>query len=128
MPVRGHLRNRAFRAYKRFPSPSNLERLLQRKTDFLNLNDELYATYVKSQAELARTDPKKFWRFVNERRRSGGILSLVVFNEQVTRTPQASADIFATNFSTLYNNNPVPTDSAYGLFSERITSCSTTPE
>ena len=96
-------RNRVFRALKRNPTPANLERFLTRRKEFLQLNDELFSGHLYSQAELAKSDPRKFWRLVNNRRRGGSVPPSVSYLGARSSNAEESVDLFASFFHSVFS-------------------------
>lgn len=96
-------RNRAFRAYQRYPSNGNLSRFLMYRDSFLKLDADAYRSYLSSQADLLKKNPAKFWRMIKSGRSTGGIPRLMRYNNIETTNAKATSDLFASFFKTVYS-------------------------
>lgn len=57
---------------------------------------------------LIRSEPKKFWKIVNNRRSTGGIPRLVKHNNKVATNMNSAVELFAEHFESVYTDTPAP--------------------
>lgn len=100
-------RNQAFKSYKRNPTHDNLNRFAQYRDYYLKLNATLYRCHLSSQAELIKSDPRKFWRLVKPRRSTGGIPRFMRYGEEVADETGKNTQSFASHFESLYSKDVV---------------------
>lgn len=61
-----------------------------------------YANYVSKYATKLKSDPKTFWRFVNEKRKINGIPTSMSLNDKHGESPKDVANLFAEHFESVY--------------------------
>ena len=88
---------------------SSVRRELHAKT---KSNYHLYLLGIKNQI---KSDPKKFWQFVNNKKKTNNFPTQMTYNNHTASDPTTICDIFAIFFQTVYKK-PKPCD----------TSCDTT--
>lgn len=73
-------------------------------------NRFLYRRYViRTQASL-RKNPKRFWWFVNSKRKEVGLPKSVHLGEQIASSELDKCQLFAKHFKSTFNNNPATSD------------------
>lgn len=114
-------RNRAHRAYRKWPTFENFTRFMQYRDSFHQLNATLYRSYMMSQAELIRRDPKKFWKLVNDRRKTSGVPSNLRYGDNVGSDSSSSVNLLADYFQSVFSNSPGNIKPPHGPGQERVT-------
>lgn len=100
-----NVRNRAYKklctARKSNPDadPSKFEEAQDR---FAEVNREEYEEYIKNIGVSLKSDPKRFWNFVNNKRKSNGLPCKLNYNEISATTDSDKANLFADFFSSVY--------------------------
>ncbi|XP_055604927.1 uncharacterized protein LOC129753156 [Uranotaenia lowii] len=63
-----------------------------------------YRRYVdRTQSELRR-NPKKFWKFVNSKRKESGLPATLQLNNRIAKSPAEKCYLFATHFASVFSD------------------------
>ncbi|XP_075163312.1 uncharacterized protein LOC142235944 [Haematobia irritans] len=110
-----NLRNRHYKNFSGCTYDQNL--YLHYKREFNFLNKFLYNQYVMSFGDSVKTNPKRFWSFINSRRMSSSLPSVMYYNGDVSESALSCAnmfrDFFCSNFSS--DDNTFNTDSVVNI-------------
>lgn len=95
------------------------------------LNKNLYDKYLLEIQHEMRSQPKKFWSFVNSKKKTEGYPSSMIYNDNIASTPQDIVNLFAEHFNCVFttaskistNNNLVDTFCHLGLSEISIYDC-----
>ncbi|XP_055617239.1 uncharacterized protein LOC129762742 [Toxorhynchites rutilus septentrionalis] len=68
-------------------------------------NRFLYKRYVKRRQDDLRRNPKRFWSFVNSKRKKFGLPTVMHLGDSSVKTPQAKCDLFARHFKSVFVDN-----------------------
>lgn len=97
-----NLRSKAFKKYKKhFRYNDFLEYGFLRKR-FLSCQAAAYKSYIKNTEKSFVSDPSKFWSFVNSKKKSGGIPSIVNYNGVTSSDVESTCNLFADFFKSVY--------------------------
>lgn len=66
---------------------------------------QLHSNFIREKALCAKTDPKSFWQFINNKRKSNTSPAKIDFNSEVATTNGEKADIFAKFLNSVYVNH-----------------------
>ena len=102
------LRNRRRAAARRFKLCGSAEA----NREFENLNREFntqnereYKAYVKDQGVKIRRDPKRFWKFVDEKRKCSSFPAEMSYGLRTARGGQEISNLFAEHFKSTFSSN-----------------------
>ncbi|XP_055527385.1 uncharacterized protein LOC129720000 [Wyeomyia smithii] len=106
------LRNTYQRKHRKWRTVQTKYHFKRASEKYRRLNASLYKSYVLSVQANLRRNPKKFWSFVNSKRKSSAIPSEVFFNESTSSTESDACKLFATFFSSVFASDPVTAQTA----------------
>ncbi|XP_055307652.1 uncharacterized protein LOC129571824 [Sitodiplosis mosellana] len=69
---------------------------------FVALQGQLFHSYIRRIQSDIQSNPKHFWRFVNDRRKRSEIPSVVEYNNQTASSDASKAELFADFFESQY--------------------------
>lgn len=95
-------RAKALRQYNANRNIATKQKFQIASNRYRNYNRQLYSYYVRQRKNDLRRNPKKFWTFVNEKRKESGLPSVMSYG---TETASSSAEIysfFANHFSSVF--------------------------
>jgi len=111
-----NLRNRKNKAYYRFKN-HNCE---NSKSVFVKLRDQFaselkakYCQYILSIEAKIKTEPKKFWKFINDKRNTTGFPSVMKYNDSELNTASEICAGFAKFFQSVYKVSDCPVDNSH---------------
>ena len=116
-------RNKAWRKYLLTRSPYDYSSYCSLSSDFRTRSNESYSSYLAKVTHELHLNPKYFWQFVNDRRKSNNYPSVIKLGESSSSDPKIISQMFATHFCESFNNNDFSVDSSYFGFMD--TSCTT---
>ena len=97
-------RNRFYKKYKQTNSAEHYNRWSQLSVNFKSENDRLHYEYKMSLVSKIRDDPKKFWNFINNKRKSNGYPTLMKYNEEKSDNDKEIANYFKKFFESVYQD------------------------
>lgn len=100
-----NLKNRKSKAWKKFcdsRSDVDYESYSSLRSEFVSHLETLYSLYLENIRLSLRDDPKRFWSFVNSKRKSDGYPSSFSFGDIVSDDPQMISDLFGDFFATAF--------------------------
>lgn len=72
---------------------------------FDSYQKQLYENYVRKLSENYKTDVKKFWTHINNKRKSNSLPYKLKFNGATATNDKEKADMFANFFKPVYTNH-----------------------
>jgi hypothetical protein len=94
----------AWRKHKVLKSVNSYERLKSLRVKFKSTADSTYKQYQINN--IIKTDPKKFWSFINSKKNFNSVPASMVFNNTTITDPQTIVESFADYFSQSFGRNP----------------------
>ncbi|XP_053686370.1 uncharacterized protein LOC128735916 [Sabethes cyaneus] len=107
------LKRKRATALKRYSRSRNVSTKLDftsASSRYRNYNRELYSIYVKRKQYDLRRNPKKFWSFVNEKRKESGLPAKMFLGEQSSSRLEDTCGLFAHQFSSVFGDCDVTTE------------------
>jgi hypothetical protein len=102
-------KNRAWRRYKTTGSVYDFETFKSLRRCFKADVAAVYREYVRRVNNDIKTDPKKFWSFLNSKNNSSSIPASMVYNNATITDPQIIVDSFADHFSKYFTRDAAST-------------------
>ena len=96
-------KNRLFKKYKRSGTLLSYAQYAEARYQYLKCNKNCYAEYLRKIRCNIRTQPKKFFDFVNSKRKSSGFPATLKHNNKTSANDEESAELFAEFFSSVYS-------------------------
>ena len=97
-------RNRLFKKYKQTGTLLSYAQYAEARYRYAQCNKLCYRNYLQNVKARIKLDPKKFFDFVNSKRKSFGYPAQLKFNGRISRTDSEAANLFADFFSTVFSN------------------------
>lgn len=100
-----NLRNKEYKKWRRArlndpnADPSSFQ---QAKDKFDDYQKERYTEYIKEIANIHKENPKKFWKYVNGRRKSSQTATKLTLGDKTATNDEDKAELFASFFSSVY--------------------------
>lgn len=118
-------RNKAYKKFKRTNAISDEQQFVWLSMLFHNLNNQAYNDYVTGLGQKLANNPKSFWKFVNNKRKTKGLPISVSFDGQTSSSDSERCDFFAKFFESVYSPATEITDTefSYLLDSPQIPIC-----
>lgn len=99
------LKNRKSKAWKRFcdsRTDEDYDSYSSLCSQFAALLESSYNLYLEHMRLSLRDDPKRFWSFVNSKRKSDGYPASMCFGDIISDDPQTISDLFGDFFATAF--------------------------
>lgn len=115
-PQLRNLRNRLRKARKRYfrnRNPITSGHLKNAEEEFSLLQRDRFREYTDSLQANFKQDPSSFWAYINKRKSTASVPADVSFRSRSSCSPDATANLFAEFFGSVYNENPIPVDPDY---------------
>ncbi|XP_031620399.1 uncharacterized protein LOC116338953 [Contarinia nasturtii] len=100
-----HMKNVRRKAYKKARETGNFDEYNAITDSFLQLQGQLFKSYISRIQLQIRANPKHFWRFVNDRRKRSDIPPFVEYNNEIASTDVSKAELFADFFENQYTQS-----------------------
>jgi len=100
-----NVKNRLFKKFKRSGSLMSYAQYAEARYRYFKCNKLCYKTYLRRVKANIRNDPKKFFEFVNTKRKSSGLHSKLKYDGQTSSTDTEAANLFAKFFASVYTND-----------------------
>ncbi|XP_053686381.1 uncharacterized protein LOC128735925 [Sabethes cyaneus] len=100
----------ALKRYSRCRNASTKLDFTSASSRYRNYNRHLYSVYVKRKQNDLRQNPKKFWSFVNEKRKESGLPAKMFLGEQSSSGLEDTCGLFAQQFSSVFTDSDVSTE------------------
>jgi len=98
-------KNRFYKKYKRTGILMHYAQYIEARHRYIECNRNSYFAYInKIKAEI-RLNPKRFFNFVNTKRKSNGYPAYMSFNENTASSDTDIANMFAEYFESVYSDN-----------------------
>lgn len=78
---------------------------LEARTNFEDCRKECFSEFIRGKATDSKTDPKSFWRHINEERKSNTLPSSIIYNNQKGTSNSEKAEPFSEYFQTVYTSH-----------------------
>jgi hypothetical protein len=114
-------KNRAWRRYKTTGSVYDFETFKSLRRCFKTDVAAVYSEYVRRVNNDIKTDPKKFWSFLNSKNNSSSIPASMVYNNATITDPQIIVDSFADHFSKSFTRDAASTIPSASLPYDNLT-------
>jgi hypothetical protein len=114
-------KNRPWRRYKTTGSVYDFETFKSLRRCFKADVAAVYREYVRRVNNDIKTDPKKFWSFLNSKNNSSSIPASMVYNNATITDPQIIVDSFADHFSKSFTRDAASTLSSASLPYDNLT-------
>lgn len=108
-----NVRNKLWKTYLKSRSASDYSYYQQAYSRFAILCESLYREYLDRMQLSLITDPRRFYQFINVKRKSDGFPSTLKLFNASSADPKAIANLFATFFSLSYSDNVHEPDHDY---------------
>ncbi|XP_031639715.1 uncharacterized protein LOC116351714, partial [Contarinia nasturtii] len=102
-----HMKNVRRKTYKRARETGNFDEYNTITDSFLQLQSQLFQSYISRIQSQIRLNPKHFWRFVNDRRKRSDIPATVEYNNETADTDTSKAELFADFFENQYTRSDI---------------------
>lgn len=108
-----NLKNRKTNAYRKYAKSGLIghhELFRHLRRDFVNYRNALYKDFISKTQEDLRRRPKKFFSYVNSKRKHSGLPTSVSFEGKSSSSVLESCQLFADYFGTVYKSDIVERD------------------
>ncbi|XP_062713636.1 uncharacterized protein LOC134290499 [Aedes albopictus] len=106
-------KNACQRHYRRLRTPLHKRRFQAASDAYKSLNKYLYVRYVDKTQKSLRRHPKRFWNFINSKRKQNdGVPATVTLVGEVASTASDKCELFAKHFSSVFNVECATSDDA----------------
>lgn len=96
------LKYKWWKKYKKTNNPLDLETFKNMRRDTKNDIKDSYKIYCSRIENGIKSDPKKFWRFINDKKSNHTLPTTMSYDDTVIQEPQIIADSFASFFQSSY--------------------------
>ncbi|RYE19123.1 MAG: hypothetical protein EOP45_13100, partial [Sphingobacteriaceae bacterium] len=100
-----HLNNIRRKEYSRAKESKNFDAYNAATDAFMQLQGQLFESYINRIQSKIKSDPKHFWRFVNDRRKRNEIPAVIEYNNVTASTDETKAQLFADYFQGQYTQS-----------------------
>lgn len=83
----------------------------QAKEEYESYRKQLFENFLREKADEAKTNPKSFWRYINDKRKSHKLPNTMTYEGSQATTDAEKADLFANYFQTVYSSHGSDNDS-----------------
>ena len=98
------LKRAALRRYSKFGGLSLRDEYLKVNYTYKRMSRECHSNHLRSVQSKLKSDPKGFWKYVNEQRKERGLPSTMFYDERTESDFQNICDLFAQKFSSVFCN------------------------
>ncbi|XP_031632582.1 uncharacterized protein LOC116346585, partial [Contarinia nasturtii] len=102
-----HMKNVRRKAYKQARQTGNFDEYNNITDSFIQLQSQLFKSYISRIQSQIKSNPKHFWRFVNDRRKRSDIPAIVEYNDVTANTDTSKAELFADFFENQYTRSDI---------------------
>lgn len=95
-------RSAALKKYSRARDVITKRNFSKASNRYRNYNRHLYSTYVLRKQNELKQNPKRFWSFVNDKRKESGLPAQMVLGDHSASTPEDICNLFAQQFSGVF--------------------------
>ena len=104
-------KTRLYRKYKKYKNTVDYTAYLSMRYQYSVLCKAAYQHYISKLLGSIKTRPKNFWKFVNLKRKSGGLPCSMQYENRVSDDRLVISNMFADYFSSNYSNDAYTDDS-----------------
>ncbi|XP_055523037.1 uncharacterized protein LOC129717209 [Wyeomyia smithii] len=101
------LQRAALKRYSKFGGLSLRDEYLKVNYTYKRMSRECHSNHLRSVQSKLKSDPKGFWKYVNEQRKERGLPSTMFYDERTESDFQNICDLFAQKFSSVFCNEPL---------------------
>ncbi|XP_062713911.1 uncharacterized protein LOC134290735 [Aedes albopictus] len=94
----------ALRRHSKYRTDTTRASYLEANTAYKHLNDSLYSAHLSRLQSRLKTNPKSFWRHVNDQRKESGLPTTMTDGFHEADTTTAIVDLFRSQFSSVFVN------------------------
>ncbi|XP_053686510.1 uncharacterized protein LOC128736051 [Sabethes cyaneus] len=102
-------RSAALRKYTNRRNPVTKHDFCQISNEYRTYSRHLYSCYVRRMQDDLRKNSKRFWSFVNEKRKQAGLPSYMFLGNLTSDNQQTTCDLFERHFSSVFNSTTAST-------------------
>lgn len=106
-------KSKAFKKYKCSKNSNDLAIYSRLRKEYAFLSRFCFSNYIHLTEIDLKQNPKKFWNFVNVKRRSTGFPTIMLHNNESSSDPEKIVDWFAESFQSIYNTTNIVTGNSY---------------
>ncbi|XP_055543093.1 uncharacterized protein LOC129728666 [Wyeomyia smithii] len=96
-------RSAALKKYTYRRNPTTKQHFFQISNEYRAYNQFRYSEYVRRTQNDLKKKPKRFWSFVNEKRKQSGLPSNMFLEDLVSANTQTTCDLFAKHFASVFS-------------------------
>lgn len=119
-------RNKSWRVYLNSRSDSDYHNYQTTFTNFSKLCESLYASYLNQMQSNLISDPKKFFQFINVKRKSDNYPPTLKLDDASSENPKEIANLFAHFFSQSFTSHVIEPDPDYFSYMKNCSQTSLT--
>ena len=97
-------RSRALRQYCNNRNSVTKQRFNDASSKYKSYKRTLYGQYVLRTQNMLKTHPKRFWSFVNKKRKENGLPSTMFLGSDTSSSTQGICNLFAKRFASVFDN------------------------
>lgn len=97
------MKRQALRRHSKYRTDSTRARYNLVNSEYKQLNDHLYSAHQHQLQNRLKSDPKSFWRHVNEQRKESGLPSTMTSGMHVAESTTEIAGLFRSQFSSVFS-------------------------
>lgn len=106
-----NLKNKRDKARKRISIIGNTDEFDKINEEFVIYNNQRITEYQTEQNQLCKSNPKKFWEYVNSHRKTNGYPDVIYYNETQASNEKEAAQLFNEFFATVF----MPENAAFDI-------------
>ena len=96
------IRAATLRRYTNSRNPFEKREFTIASNNYRTLNRYLYSRYIQHKESDLRRNPKSFWKFMNEKRKTNGLPTTMFHDSKVAESRSAICNLFADHFSHVF--------------------------
>ena len=97
----------AFKIFSKGRSVSLREYYLKINNRYQRLSRSCFASYQRRMQRELKSNPKKFWKFVDENRKESGLPSAMHLANEEAESTEEICHLFAKKFASVFSNEPI---------------------
>lgn len=108
-----NLRNKLWKKFLNSGSSADYSTYMVAYSNFSELCQSTYSEYLTRMQSSLITDPKRFYQFINTKRKSDGYPSILKLSNQSSADPKVICNLFVNFFSQAFSGNDTTPDTNY---------------
>lgn len=97
----------ALRHYSKHRTLSLRNYYVRLNNAYQRMSQSCYRTYIKNMQSKLKSNPKSFWKFVNDQRKEAGLPTTMIHDGNWSSDPQTVCDFFADKFGSVFSNEAI---------------------